>query len=159
MAQTYEDKLTLEAFNGKLGKIELIRSETPELTARYLVPVDFTGFDWDAWSVIFVGLRYAGFHNPYSGSGAYAYIDFIMANSHTIYGKRSPGFGALSQNSPMSVLLFPRHSAQNKLWALSLPEADVAFSDGTYAELQTLRFCNSSSDFPTPVTLSIYGIR
>ena len=46
---TYEDKLTLEAFNGKLGRIPLMTC-TVEEESRML-DLDLTDVDWGSYSM------------------------------------------------------------------------------------------------------------
>ena len=140
---TYEDRLTLEAWNG-LGRPEVILEDmTSPLDTSFTL--DLSGIDWDRWEFVAVLCRWYP-------------VDSDATLSVTLTDMRSYGHFTGAAGARL-ILFFPRHDATRKMRCFIFPNGDLQFSElKTYADITTIRFSRTGnySFGASPVT--VYGI-
>ena len=154
MLQTYEDKLTLAAFNGKLGKIEFIRTqERVNLDGNQIF--DLSGIDWNEWSAVILGYDHGTIRQTDS------MLLTITFNNGAISGRCTEYANAFCQilARPFRLILLPLRDASRSVFACYIgPTCGFSYADCTFTEIQNLTLRYNGSMI-SDNSMDIYGIR
>ena len=158
MSQTYEDRLTLEAWNGKLGRIPLMTCTVEEDTTEF--DIDITGIDWASYAAVAMVII----------PSAYVNADMYLKTNNTnkpdyraLYGTGTTtnGMAYLSIRTP-SLLIFPtRYNADIVPTVLVVTETDFGYGmqgGAKYSNLTTLKL-TTGYHIPAGTTIRFTGIR
>lgn len=163
MSQTYEDRLTLEAWNGKLGRIPLMTC-TVEEESRML-DLDLTDVDWGSYMLVHIRITPTANYDATLGadlvfaeSSTLKFTDFVNASEWTW----TYGLVRNSLKEPVSIYLIPNHSAHHDIYAVAFGAQHVCFAYGRqhFEEIRSLHLWTDDPRFLIPVgtTIRLTGI-
>ena len=159
MSQTYEDKLTLEAWNGKLGRIPLMTYTVEEDTTEF--SIDVTGIDWADYAVVAMVII------PSPGSAGTMYFTPKERSTDTCSyvmmgggGTHSPYFMAFNPNTAAVAFFLPfsQHDLQVCALGFSGGSCMYGWAAANFATVRTIEF-NGLVTMPAGSQIKFIGIR
>ena len=158
---TYEDKLTLEAWNGKLGKVEILRDENIG-TLQSQTSVDLSEINWAEWTIVGSLLRFDSFASVSNVADKNTLSVRLFSNGSLLntYGGLNNPTGSQKYTS-LLCFVTPCRDPGRKIRLIVLPGADMAVCDETYRDLTELRFCMGPDATLRPFNmhLLVFGVR